>query len=94
MPALLFDVRWPDGEVSRLYSPSTVIGSYLAAGARYPLADFVVRARAAMQAASERVRAVHGFPCSRAAATLDHIETQAGRYPPDAHVAVERILHG
>ena len=94
MPALLFDVRWPDGKLSRLYSPSTVVHNYFAAGASYPVAEFVTRARTALHAASERVRAVHGFPCSRAAATLQQIETQAGRYPPDARVAVERILHG
>ena len=94
MPAVLFDVRWPDGATMRLYSPSTVVATYFEAGASYPLVDFVSRARASMRAAGERVREVHGFPCSRAAATLRQIEAQAARYAPDASVAVERIQQG
>ncbi len=89
MPEMLFDVRWPDGSVLRCYSPSTVVGTYFETGTSYPLVDFLSRSRAAMRAASERVREIYGAPCSRAAATLRQIETQATAFAPDALVAVD-----
>lgn len=91
MPELLFDVRWPDGSLMTCYSPSTVIGTYFASGAAYPLVDFVSRARAAMRAASNRVREVHGMPCGRAAATLRLIEARAAEFAADAQVTLERF---
>ncbi len=89
MPEVLFDVRWPDGSVLRCYSPSTVVTTYFQSGAAYPLVDFVSRSRAAMRAASERVRQIHGMPCSRAAATLRQIEAGARAFAPDSLVAVD-----
>ncbi|MET9080315.1 hypothetical protein ABZX77_00205 [Streptomyces sp. NPDC004237] len=32
MPEMYFDVRWPDGDVQRCYSPSTVIEDYFTVG--------------------------------------------------------------
>jgi uncharacterized repeat protein (TIGR04042 family) len=89
MPEVLFDVRWPDGSVQHCYSPSTVVTTYFQTGAAYPLVDFVSRSQAAMRAASERVRKIHGMPCSRAAATLRQIEARAKEFAPDSLVAVD-----
>ncbi len=90
MPELCFSVRWPDGTRMACRSPSTIIGRYLPPST-YALADFLGRARTGFAAASERVREVYGFPCSRAASQLEAIESAARRFleEPDALVTVE-----
>jgi uncharacterized repeat protein (TIGR04042 family) len=95
MPERYFDVRWPDGETRSYYSPSTSIHEHLTAGASYDLPDFVARARVALHAASERVRAKFGYTCSSAMDTLQQIETTAQAYESGAgaKVLVEKI-HG
>jgi uncharacterized repeat protein (TIGR04042 family) len=89
MPEMSFYVRWPDGTRMACRSPSTIIGRHLPSGI-YTLADFLMRARTGFAAASERVREVYGFPCSRAAAQLQAIELKAEIFSqePDAHVTV------
>ena len=77
MPEMRFHIRWPNGLRESCYSPSQVIKDYFAPGQRYPLPDFVERSRTALTIASERVEARYGFPCSRAMAQLDRIETTA-----------------
>jgi uncharacterized repeat protein (TIGR04042 family) len=88
VPEVEFDVRWPDGSQQWVYSPSTVVEDVFAAGAVYPVAEFVALTREAMGEASRRVQERWGFPCSRAAATLASIETTAARFPAgDVQVA-------
>ncbi len=92
MPAVHFDVRWPDGSVETCYSPSTIIKHYLEVGRVYPLADFVVSARAGLHAASERVRDRYGSSCSLAMAQLASIEAMVGRQRVGtATVKIERF---
>jgi uncharacterized repeat protein (TIGR04042 family) len=62
--------------------------------ATYPLADFVARARVALHAASERVRAKFGYSCSSAMDTLQQIEQTAETYEPDGDVLIETIRGG
>ncbi len=69
-------------------SPSTVIARHLPPSV-YTLADFLGRARTGFAAASERVRDVYGFPCSRAAAQLQAIELAARGFSDAAQVIVE-----
>ncbi|GAA4265891.1 MSMEG_0570 family nitrogen starvation response protein [Frondihabitans peucedani] len=66
MPEMTFLVRWPDGTEASCYSPSLVMHDYLAPGTDYPLADFVARSTAALQAAGQRVLARYGFECTSA----------------------------
>jgi uncharacterized repeat protein (TIGR04042 family) len=86
-----FLIRWPDGKSESCYSPSLVVKEFFAPGQSYPLADFLERSRAALAIASERVQARYGFPCSRAMAQLDRIETSAKAYAgvPDARVNID-----
>ena len=91
MPETYFHVRWPDGGREACYSPSTVVKDFLVAGRSYPLAEFLALSRAALGAASERVRARYGAGCSRAMAQLAAIETKAQGQPADATVLVETI---
>ncbi len=90
MPETSFSVRWPDGTRMACRSPSTIIGRHLPP-AIYTLGDFLARARTGFAAASERVREVYGFPCSRAAAQLHAIEVAALEFATqkDAFVQVE-----
>jgi uncharacterized repeat protein (TIGR04042 family) len=77
MPDLLFDVRWPDGEIATYYTPSSTLTEHLCAQTDYALDDFLTRARAALHHASERVRAKYGYYCSSALDTLQRIEAKA-----------------
>ena len=73
MPAVHFQVTWPDGETIRYYSPSTIVYQHFAAGTHYSQSEFAQRSQDAMQAASERVRERYGYACSAAADELSKI---------------------
>jgi len=88
MPEMHFSIRWPDGREMRCYSPSLVIREHLQPGAHYALPDFVTRSRAALQIASERVRAKYGHACSLALGQLATIETTAEGFGADTRVQV------
>ena len=89
MPEMRFRIRWPDGRLETCYSPSLVVKDYLVEGASYRLADFLDRSRAALLAASERVRAKYGRPCPRALGELARLEMMARAYTPEARVKLE-----
>ena len=89
MPELRFVVRWPDGVREMCYSPSTIVRDHFEAGAAYPMAEFLGRSRAALMAASDRVRAIYGSPCSLALGQLARIEATAARYPSETTVLFE-----
>jgi uncharacterized repeat protein (TIGR04042 family) len=74
MPELCFTLHLPDGTPMVCRSPSTIIRSHLPPGT-HDIPDFLAQARRGFAAASDRVRAVHGHPCSQAAAQLHAIET-------------------
>lgn len=90
MPAMHYQLRWPDASESTCYSPSLVIKDYFQPGTQYALPDFLQRVREATRIASDRVAARYGFACSMAADQLDTIETTAARFAdrPDARVQV------
>lgn len=90
MPAMHYQLRWPDASETTCYSPSLVIKDYFQPGAAYPLPDFLQRVREATQIASDRVQAKYGFACSAAAEQLRSIEHTAARFSqqPDARVQV------
>ncbi|AQT79476.1 hypothetical protein B1R94_09625 [Mycolicibacterium litorale] len=88
MPEMTFAVRWPDGTVDHCYSPSLVMHDYLTVGARYPVPEFVSRSRAALDEATERVRAKFGFACTSAAATAADITSRAAGFHPHDQVEI------
>jgi uncharacterized repeat protein (TIGR04042 family) len=87
MPELSFTVHWPDGTRMPCHSPSTIIRHHLASGS-YDLEDFLIRARQGFAAASERVRLIHGHPCSQAAAQLRAIEAEGRRFDEPRNLRV------
>lgn len=80
MPEVHFTIRWPDGAEEICYSPSTAITRHLAAGTRYPLPEFLDRARAGLNEASARVEEKFGFACSSAVDQLARIELRAANF--------------
>jgi len=72
MPALHFNVTWPDGESARYYSPSTSVKQHLSVK-RYPQGEFQTAAEIALNTASERVREKFGYSCTAASAELEKI---------------------
>jgi len=80
MPAMHFNLRWPDGAPMRCYSPSLVIKDHFEPGDKLPLPAFMDEMRAALNTASDRVRAKYGFACSLAMGQLAEIEAMATRF--------------
>jgi uncharacterized repeat protein (TIGR04042 family) len=80
MPELHFTIRWPDGTRETCYSPSTIVRDHFMPGTAYPLAAFLAHSRTALHAASDRVQARYGSPCSLALGELSRIETIAARF--------------
>ncbi|WP_107677908.1 MSMEG_0570 family nitrogen starvation response protein [Agrobacterium sp. LAD9] len=87
MPEVRFTIRWPDGAEESCYSPSTAIRRHFEAGQTYSLPDFLERARAGLNEASDRVTAKFGFTCSSAMDQLARIEATARSQPSDGQVA-------
>ncbi|MNP70954.1 hypothetical protein D3C76_1672610 [compost metagenome] len=83
MPAVTIRLRWPDGDETTTYSPSTTIHQHLQAGTRYALDEFLSRAEAGLNAASERVKEVKGFYCSSAMDSLSGLRIKARTYSGD-----------
>ncbi len=88
MPEMYLRLRWPDGAESVSYSPSSVIAEHFQPGERLDLESFIVRARIALAAASNRVAERYGFACSRAAASLAELEARAARLGDQPGAAV------
>lgn len=80
MPEINFQIEWSDGSQQICYSPSLVIQKYFTPGEEYELQDFLTRARTALHTASDRVKAVYGYPCSLALGQLQQIEAKAKEY--------------
>ncbi|MDO9409333.1 MAG: MSMEG_0569 family flavin-dependent oxidoreductase [Patulibacter sp.] len=83
MPEVHFQVSWPDGHVQRCTSPSRAIEAHLAPAATYPVAEFVRRVDAGMDAASERVRQQYGMACTSAMAQKESVAQAAAEHAPD-----------
>ena len=77
MPSVNFTVKWPNGQSSHFYSPSTIVYEYFQQGQQLAGQEFLKQAEQALNAASERVRARYGFACSSAMDSLNRIQTQA-----------------
>ena len=85
MPEVHFQVSWPDGHVQQCTSPSRAIEAHLAPAASYPVAEFVRRVNAGMDAASDRVRQQYGMACTAAMAQKDDVADAAAVHGSGAH---------
>ena len=90
MPERYLSVRWPSGPTQRIYSPSTVVEDYFAAGQQYPVDEFVSACREALTIASDRVQDRFGFPCGNASRSIALVEAHAAQFP-DGAVVIEGI---
>jgi uncharacterized repeat protein (TIGR04042 family) len=88
VPEVRFRVRWPDDSVMNAYSPSSTIRDALRIGHPYPVAEFVARARAALEYGSERVAQRYGFGCAHAIAQIREIEHAAHHFQGLAQTVV------
>ncbi len=80
MPEVRFTLRWPDGEETTCYSPSTIIGRYLSPGTTVTVEELLSRATAGFEHASRRVEERFGFRCTSASDQLDVIRGHASRF--------------
>lgn len=94
MPAMRFNVIWPDGSEDSCYSPSTVITRYLQENTRYPLETFTRICDQALNEASQRVEQKYGYFCSSAMDQLSLIRNKAATFAQNdtPQVQVTRIV--
>ena len=88
MPEVRFQLEWPDGQSSTLYSPSTVILDYFRPGDSLLVSELEERGVQGLRAASERVRARYGFACTRADEEESQLRQWVARYSSDDTVRV------
>lgn len=88
MPEVRFQLEWPDGQSSTLYSPSTVILDYFRPGDSLSVSELEARGVEALRAASERVRARYGFACTRTDEEESLLRQWVSRYKSDDTVRV------
>ena len=88
MPEVHLTLEWPDGSTSALYSPSTVILQRLRPGQSLPVSTLRIQGIAALQEASERVRARYGFACTRADEEERRLLEQAAAFAAEELVSV------
>ena len=93
MPEVRFQLEWPDGQSSTLYSPSTVILDCLRPGDSLLISELEVRGVEALRAASERVRARYGFACTRTDEEESQLRQWISRYSSDDTVRVAGQLN-
>ncbi|WP_216902362.1 MSMEG_0570 family nitrogen starvation response protein [Synechococcus sp. CCY 9618] len=88
MPEVELNLDWPDGTITRLYSPSTVILEHLAPGQVVSVQELRARGSLALRLASERVRARYGFACTRADEEEQRLLTRAARFGDGEQVVI------
>jgi uncharacterized repeat protein (TIGR04042 family) len=88
MPEVFLELRWPDGEASRFYSPSTVVYEFLRPGDRLTVAELEQKGLAALREASERVRARYGFACTRTDEEASRLRQRLALYPSQDTVEI------
>lgn len=93
MPEVRFQLEWPDGHSSTLYSPSTVILDYFKSGESLSVSELESRGIEALRAASERVRARYGFACTRTDEEESKLRKLISRYSSDDTVRVSGPLN-
>ena len=91
MPEVRLSLQWPDGQISELYSPSTVILDYLQPGDVIAVTDLHSRGVQALRDASERVRARYGFACTRTDEEQLKLSTRVAAYDGDQLVTIQSI---
>jgi uncharacterized repeat protein (TIGR04042 family) len=92
MPEMHFSIQWPNGDEDECYSPSYIIEEYLAPGSDYAVADFMQRATAALEIASERVRVRYGFACSSALDQVRELEEKHARLTAAEQAGKVKVL--
>lgn len=87
----MLQLRWPDGEASHFYSPSTVVYEFLKPGETLTVAELEQKGLSALQQASERVRARYGFACTRTDEEATKLQKRLAMYGRSDRVEVRDI---
>ena len=74
MPSMKLTIRWPNGEVENIYSPSSIVSTYFQQGETFSLDQFMHRCMQAFNHASQREAQQYGDSCTSALATLGHVQ--------------------
>lgn len=91
MPALNFEIEWPNGEVMECYSPSTVVLQYFQAGDSFTVDELIAVSRTALNMAGKRVEERFGFECTAAAEQRDKILRNAEYFGSGEMVRILKI---
>ena len=86
MPETILTVKWPNGEMESIYSPSTIIKKYFEPGDQMKIKEFENKSQEAFEHASKRVELVRGFACSAAMSSLQKIKSKVSAEENDQGV--------
>jgi len=91
MPEVVLQLCWPDGDASSFYSPSTVIYDFFKPGDTLSIAELEQKAFAALEEASERVRARYGFACTRTNEEAGKLRRKIAKYSASEKVRISAL---
>jgi uncharacterized repeat protein (TIGR04042 family) len=88
MPALNFELEWPDGEVMTCYSPSSMVQDIFREGESMTIVELAEACQRAFDGASRRVEERFGMPCAAAIRQKKFILSRLKRYAPNERVKI------
>ena len=91
MPEVVLQLCWPDGDASSFYSPSTVIYDFFKPGDTLSIAELEQKGLAALEEASERVRARYGFACTRTDEEAVKLKKKIAKYSASENVRISAL---
>lgn len=91
MPEVVLQLYWPDGEASSFYSPSTVIYEFFKPGDILSIAELEQKGLAALEQASERVRARYGFACTRTDEEAVKLKLKIAKFSANDEVRISTL---
>jgi uncharacterized repeat protein (TIGR04042 family) len=91
MPALNFEIEWPNGEITECYSPSTIVLQYFQDGDTFTIDELKGVSRTALNMAAKRVKERFGFECVSAVEQRDKILRNAACFGSGETVRILNI---
>ena len=91
MPALNFEIEWPNGEIMECYSPSTIVLRHFQAGDIFTIDELTTVVQVAFEMASDRVEERFGFRCAAAAEQRAKILRRAECFESSQSVQISAI---
>jgi len=88
MPAVNFELEWPDGDITTCYSPSSVVCETFREGESMTISELAAACETAFDRASQRVEERFGMPCRAAMRQKDLLIRKSKGFAPDEQIRI------